>query len=89
MYFIGSSQQKMTHLLDLARLEFRCTLHRRYRNKELTSEEMALLNSGFEERWASFHIFSLNSRVVDEAEHLLKIYGKHIGLGCLKMPFLA
>lgn len=73
----------ITHLLDLARLEFRCALHRRYRNQELTLDEMALLNAGFEERWASFHIFPLNSRVVDEAEQLMKAYGKHIGLRSL------
>jgi uncharacterized protein len=70
-------------LLDLARLEFKSALQRRLRNKELTQDELLLLQEGFQERWLSFNIQPLNSKVVDEAELLLEKYGDTFGLRTL------
>lgn len=70
-------------LLDLARLEFTSALQRRFRNQEITLEDMALLKEGFQERWSSFRIQPLNRKVIDEAEILLEKYGSVFGLRAL------
>lgn len=70
-------------LLDLAKLEFTSVLQRRYRNQDLSLDDLLLLKEGFQERWASFEIHPLNRKVVDEAEELLDNYGSRFGLRAL------
>ncbi len=74
---------KKITLLDLARLEFKSALQRRLRNQELTQGDFLLLKEGFQERWLSFNIQPLNSKVVDEAELILEKYGNTFGLRSL------
>ena len=77
-----NSAQKAT-VLDLARLEFTSAIQRRYRNQELSSEDVSLIKEGFKERWDFFSVQPINRKVVDEAEDLLNIYGSNFGLRSL------
>lgn len=83
-----NNAQKAT-VLDLARLEFISVIQRRYRNQELSSEDVSLLKKGFQERWAFFSVQPINRKVVDEAEHLLNIYGSNFGLRSLDALHIA
>ena len=81
IHWVGNAQR--VTLLDLARLEFISALQRRFRNNELTRNNLQLLKSGFQERWLSFDIQPLNRKVVDEAIGLLSFYGDKFGLRSL------
>ena len=83
-----NSAQKTT-VLDLARLEFTSAIQRRYRNQELSSEDVSLIKEGFKERWDFFSVQPINRKVVDEAENLLNIYGSNFGLRSLDALHIA
>ena len=70
-------------LLDLARLEFTSALYRRFRNKEVDERSLVQAMEGFEEELNRFHLEPMTHAVVDEAENLLRIYGKSAGLRTL------
>ena len=81
MQWVESARQ--VTLLDIARLEFISALQRRFRNNELTRDELQILQLGFQERWLSFDIQPLNRKVIDEAVDLLQLYGSTYGLRTL------
>jgi|APCry1669188970_1035186.scaffolds.fasta_scaffold73316_3 uncharacterized protein len=68
---------------DLARLEFTSALYRRYRNKSLDEIKLQTAAIYFDEQLISFNVEPLNQLVIDEAELLLKKYGKEYGLRTL------
>lgn len=70
-------------LLDLARLEFVSARYRLFRNKELDEHSLMQAMKGFEEELSRFHLEPMTHAVVDEAENLLRIYGKSAGLRTL------
>ncbi|MCK4795888.1 MAG: type II toxin-antitoxin system VapC family toxin [Spirochaetes bacterium] len=70
-------------ILELAKLEFYGSLFRRYRNKELNEEKLEIAITGFEEELDKFNTESLTSIVLNEAEILIKNYGKKYGLRSL------
>lgn len=76
-------------LLDLAKLEFACALHRRFRNNEIDENEMEIALEAFSEQLSYFHVESMGQSVVEEAEDLVNQHGKIMGLRTLDALHLA
>lgn len=74
---------------ELVRLEFLSALLRRFRNKEINEDRLNAAISGFEEECASFNIEPVGHAIINEAELLLKRYGKTQGLKTLDALHLA
>lgn len=70
-------------VLDLARIEFRSALFRRYRTGELNDEMLQIALDGFERQLLRFRIEPMTSVLINEAEVLLQRYGKIEGLRAL------
>jgi predicted nucleic acid-binding protein len=70
-------------VLDLARVEFRSALFRRYRTGELNDEMLQIALDGFEKQLLRFRIEPMTSVLINEAEVLLQRYGKIEGLRAL------
>jgi uncharacterized protein with PIN domain len=70
-------------IVELARIEFRSAVFRRFRNKELTEEKLDQSLISFEKQLTTFHIETLGRAVVNEASSLLDRYGKTHGLRTL------
>jgi predicted nucleic acid-binding protein len=68
---------------ELVRIEFLSALLRRFRNKEINEERLNAAISGFEEECASFNIEPVGHAIINEAESLLKRYGRTQGLKTL------
>ena len=68
---------------DLARLEFTCALYRRYRNKSIDETQLCTASTFFDKQLVSFNVEPLNQLVIDEAQLLLKKFGKEYGLRTL------
>jgi len=76
-------------ILDIARVEFLSALHRRFRDRELSENELNDAIDGFVESLAAFHIEETGASVIQEAENLIKQYGKTDGLRTLDALHLA
>ena len=74
---------------DLARLEFVCALHRRYRMKEIDQQELLRALAGFTSEFARFNTRKIGSAVLDEAEILVNRLGKIVGLRTLDAIHIA
>ena len=70
-------------ILDLARIEFRSALFRRYRTGELNDAKLKIALDGFEKQLTSFRIEPMTSVLINEAEVLLQRYGRNEGLRAL------
>ena len=68
---------------ELTRIEFYSALYRRYRNKEIDDKSLQDAILGFEEQCLSFNVEPLGQVVVQEAEALMKRFGKTMGLRTL------
>jgi len=67
---------------ELTIIEFKSALYRRYRNKEINSEELITLISDFKEYLESVEIEEVNSFTIKTADNLMENFGK-IGLRTL------
>ncbi len=70
-------------ILELAKLEFKSSVFRRFRNRELTEEQLEQALTSFDNQLADFNVEPLARAVLDEADSLLKEYGKIHGLRTL------
>ena len=70
-------------ILDLAKIEFRSALFRRYRAGELNDEMLHIALDGFEKQLKRFRIEPITSSLITEADILLHRYGKTEGLRAL------
>lgn len=70
-------------ILDLARIEFRSALYRRYRTGELNDEMLRIALDGFEKQLGRFRIEPMTSALINEANVLLQGYGRKEGLRTL------
>jgi predicted nucleic acid-binding protein len=70
-------------ILELATLEFKSSVFRRFRNREITEEQLEQALTSFDNQLADFNVESLGRAVLDEADSLLKEYGKTHGLRTL------
>jgi len=74
---------------ELARLEFVCALHRRYRMKEIDEDQLTRALHGFSSEFSRFNTQKIGSAVLDEAESLVNRLGKSVGLRALDAIHLA
>jgi uncharacterized protein len=70
-------------ILDIAKLEFRSAVFRRFRNGEIEKEELDTALRFFSEQLTSFNVESIGPGVLKEAENLLDDYGMDFGLRTL------
>lgn len=70
-------------VLDLARIEFRSALFRRYRAGELNDAMLQIALDGFEKQLRRFRIEPMITALINEADILLQRYGKIEGLRAL------
>jgi len=74
---------------ELARLEFRCALHRRFRMKEINEEELNKVFDGFSEEYSKFNTKKVGRAVLSEAELLVNHLGRSLKLRTLDAIHLA
>ena len=86
---IIDSQENEIWLLDLARIEFLCSLHRRFRDHDLSESDLSSAIEGFKDSINEFHIEKTGTPVIEEAENLIEQYGKADGLRTLDALHLA
>jgi len=63
-------------ILELARVEFISAVSRRFRNREMNERQLNAAIDFFENEIAGFNIEPLGHAVVEEAESILKKFGK-------------
>lgn len=83
------SEENEIWILDIARIEFLCSLHRRFRDRGLSELDLISAVEGFNDAINEFHIEKTGTPVVEEAENLVKQYGKVDGLRTLDALHLA
>jgi len=74
---------------ELARVEFLSALCRRFRNGELSDDELNAASRGFDDELASFMVEPMGHSVIAEAEVLMQRFGKAHGLRALDALHLA
>ena len=74
---------------ELARLEFICALHRRFRINEINEEDLDQALDGFYKEYSRFNTKKIGRAVLNEAEVLVKRLGKTLGLRALDAIHLA
>lgn len=74
---------------ELAKLEFVCALHRRYRMKEIDEDQLTRALDGFSLEFSRFNTSKIGTAVLDEAETLVNRLGKSMGLRALDAIHLA
>lgn len=74
---------------ELAKLEFMSALHRRLRINELTENQLEEALNVFEKEWIRFRIEPLGSGILIEAQKLIKIHARKVGLRTLGALHLA
>ncbi|MEA3436273.1 MAG: type II toxin-antitoxin system VapC family toxin [Thermodesulfobacteriota bacterium] len=76
-------QNNKVWISELGRLEFISAVFRRFRTKELDKERLNTAVNSFEEQIAEYNIEPLGHAVLEEAELLIKNYGRTYGLKTL------
>jgi len=69
--------------LELVRIEFYCALYRRFRNNEISEDQLNIAISGFDEELCTFYVEPIRHTTIQEAESLINNYGKEYGLRTL------
>ena len=77
------------YVSELVKIEFFCALYRRFRNNEISEEKLEQAVDSFEEQLNNFDVEPLGHTIINEAEHLLKRFGKTCGLRTLDALHLA
>ena len=70
-------------ILDLTRIELLSSVYRRYRQKDISEKELAIILNAFDEQLLEFNQEFLGPAVLFEAEQLMNNYGKIQGLRSL------
>ena len=68
---------------DLAFVELYSALFRKFRNSEITQQQLEIAASGIKEQLDSFNIFPLGKSTIEESITLIKKFGKDYGLRSL------
>jgi predicted nucleic acid-binding protein len=84
-----TDRENRVWLSELARLEFSCAVHRRYRMKEIREDQLEKALDGFSSECSRFSTRKIGSAVLDEAEALVNRLGKSVGLRALDAIHLA
>lgn len=80
---IVSDPENEIWILDLSRIEFLSSLYRKYREGKLSGSDVAELTDLFEQQAVEFNIETLGPVILEEAELLMREYGKEHGLRTL------
>jgi predicted nucleic acid-binding protein len=80
---IVNDQNNELWLLDLSKIEFYSCIFRRYRQQEITANELNIVINAFDEQLSSFKMEFLGPSILYEAEQLMLAYGKVHGLRAL------
>ena len=86
---IITDDENTIYVSELARIEFISAIYRRYRSKEIDDYSLMEALKGFDEEFVQFNVESLGSTVLQEAEKLIKSFGKSYGLRTLDAIHLA
>ena len=78
-----TDSQNSIWILEIADLEFRCALYRRFRNSEISEVELNQAIHYFSEQLEHFYSEPMGHGVIDEAEILLETHGRQFGLRTL------
>ncbi|OHD10379.1 MAG: hypothetical protein A2086_02280 [Spirochaetes bacterium GWD1_27_9] len=76
-------------IMELAKLEFCSSLYRRYRNNEITFNDLSEIIELFENDIKNIQVEPFTNQIIIEAEILLKRFGKDFGLRTLDALHLA
>ncbi len=74
---------------ELARLEFVSAVHRRLRTNEISEADLSKVLKGFYDEYSKFSTKKVGSAVLNEAEELIKRFGRSFGLRTLDAVHLA
>ncbi len=79
------SHKPVIHISEISKIEFYSSIHRKYRNKEISDIELKLLIEQFINDIKSKNIilFKISKNVILKAEDLIKVYGKDYNLRTL------
>lgn len=86
---IITDDENTIYVSGLARIEFTSAIYRRYRSREIDNYSLMEALKGFDEEFLQFNVEPLGSAVLQEAENLLKSFGKSYGLRTLDALHLA
>ncbi len=86
---IFNDENNVVYVSELVRLEFLSSIYRRYREGDLTQDEIDLVVDAFDEQLLSVYVEPLESPIIQESESLMKNYGKNKGLRSLDAIHLA
>jgi len=78
-----TDSQNTIWISEIANLEFRCALYRRFRNDEISEIELNQAIYYFSEQLECFYTEPMGHGVIDEAESLLETHGQKFGLRTL------
>ena len=76
-------QHNEVWISELGRLEFISAVFRRFRNKELDTEQLNTAVDSFENQIAGFNVEPLGHAVLEQSELFIKTYGRTYGLKAL------
>jgi len=76
-------------VLELVEIEFLSCIYRRYREGEISDEDINIVSLVFEEQIRQFNVEMLGSSIIEEARQLMQEYGKEAGLRTLDSLHLA
>lgn len=77
------------YLSELAKVEFKSALFRRYRRNEINTQLLELAIENFNKAISNFHIIQVESVLISDSEKLLIQFGKKEGLRTLDALQLA
>lgn len=76
-------------LLDIAPIELLSAVYRRYRNQEITNEELDTVLTGIKHELRRFKIEPLDNLIIEESMKLFNQFGKKYGLRTLDSLHIA
>lgn len=86
---IYNDDNNTSYILDVAQIEYYSALYRRYRNKEISKNQLKIALTGFDKELVYIRIQYTTSLIIDEARTLLALYGEGMGLRTLDSLHLA
>lgn len=86
---VYNDDNNTTYILDIAQIEYYSALYRRFRNKEISKNQLKIALTGFDKELINVRIQCTTSLIIDEARTLLALYGDGMGLRTLDSLHLA
>lgn len=71
------------YISEIAKIEFSCSLYRKFRNKELSEQNLTIALEFFNQTLETFHIEPVSMSIMKDAETLIHEYGKNYAIRTL------